>query len=563
MQHHSKSGSVVRIASVLAAGAAFGAAASGQTALLHLKGTSAGEMYGAIAEEVSAGFVFAPNYELVVGVPEDDTNGVDAGRVDVRSATNGTLLYSLYGTNAGDRFGARVTQADLNGDGRIDYLLVGADQRGTGSPGYLALFDPLTGFQLASVPGTVPDSEFGASMAVVRDLDGDAVNDYLVGAPNEDVGVLVGAGVVHVISGVNNLEIATLDGVTAGGHFGWNVLTLGDVDGDSIPDFAVAAPSEGGMGTLTAYSETSPPVQLWQTAGVNALEDFGEAVLSVSDFDGDSIADLLVGAPALLNPSLPGRVALISGATGGQITDVSGPAPADRFGVAIQIGDANGDGVADVYVGAPGVNGPGTDRGAMVVETLASPGVFSFLGVIVGDVDGDSFGSTLALLPISPRPILGDYVAVGVPGHDEPGLPDCGLTVVYATTSSPAAVQGYGTGWPGTNGIPNLVSSAIPAFETSINLTIDNSAGAPTVALLLAGFAQASIPTRAQGTILVSPPWVLIALALPVGQLQMPSVVPTDVRYCGLKVDLQVLEQDFGASRNISFTPALELTLGG
>jgi len=39
--------------------------------------------------------------------------------------------------------------------------------------------------------------------------------------------------------------------------------------------------------------------------------------------------------------------------------------------------------------------------------------------------------------------------------------------------------------------------------------------------------------------------------------------VPTDVRYCGLKVDLQVLEQDFGASRNISFTPALELTLGG
>ena len=123
MQRHSKSEGVVRIAAVLAAGAVLGAAASGQTALLHLKRTTADEMYGAISEEVSAGFVFSPNYELVVGVPEDDTNGADAGRVDVRSATNGTLLYSLYGANAGDRFGARVTQADLNGDGRIDYLL--------------------------------------------------------------------------------------------------------------------------------------------------------------------------------------------------------------------------------------------------------------------------------------------------------------------------------------------------------------------------------------------------------------------------------------------------------
>src|SRR5262245_64040636 len=81
---------IVRIALTLSAGAAYGAAASGQTALLHLKGNTPGEMYGAICEEVSAGFVFSPNYELVVGVPDDDTNGTDAGRVDVRSATNGS-----------------------------------------------------------------------------------------------------------------------------------------------------------------------------------------------------------------------------------------------------------------------------------------------------------------------------------------------------------------------------------------------------------------------------------------------------------------------------------------
>jgi hypothetical protein len=562
MQCGKKSG-VVRFSSMLAASAVLGAAASGQTALLHLKGTTTGEMYGAFTEEVSAGFVFSPNYELVVGVPDDDTNGTDAGRVDVRSATNGQLLYALFGTNPGDRFGARVTKADLNGDGRIDYLLIGADQRGTGNPGYLSIYDPLTGFLLATVSGTAASAEFGASVAVVRDLDGDAVNDYLVGAPGEDVGALAGAGVVHIISGVNNLEIGHLDGSSAGGRFGWNVRSLGDVDGDSTPDFAVAAPADAGVGTVTLFSQSLTPVQGWQAVGATANEDFGESVLQIADVDGDGVSDLLVGAPAIHNPALSGRVSLISGATGVELGSVAGLAPADRFGTAIQIGDADGDGVPDVYVGSPGVNGPGTDRGAMIVESLAAPGTFTFIGAILGDVDGDQFGNSLALLPISPRPILGDYVAVGVPGHDEPGLTDLGMTIVYSTTNSPAAVLGYGAGWPGTNGIPNITASAVPAFETTMTVTIDNSANAPTIGLLIAGFAQASIPTRAQGTILISPPWVLRLLSLPVGQLQLPGPVPTDVRFCGLKVDLQVLEQDFGASRNISFTPGLELTLGG
>src|SRR5262249_41182824 len=301
----------------------------------------------------------------------------------------------------------------------------------------------------------------------------------------------------------------------------------------------------------------------WEAAGTTASEDFGESVLLIDDVDGDGVSELLVGAPAIHKPSLPGRVSLVSGATGVEITSVTGLAPADRFGSAIQIGDVEGDGVPDGCVGAPGVEGPGTDRGAMIVESLTSPGTFQFVGAILGESDGDAFASSLTVLPISPRPILGDYVAIGVPGHDEPGLADAGLTVVYATTNNPASMQGYGAGWPGTNGIPSISVSAVPAFETSITLTVDNSSNSPTVGLLIAGFAQASIPTRAQGAILVSPPWILSALSIPIGQLQLPGVVPTDVRYCGLKIDLQMLEQDFGASRKISFTPGLELTLGG
>src|SRR5262249_35018031 len=162
MRHWKGGRAVARCATIAAASAVAGTAASGQTALLHLKGTAAGGMYGAVTEEGSAGVVFSPDCQLVGGVPGDDTNGADSGRVDVRSATNGQLLFSLHGAGTGDRFGARVTQADLNGDGRIDYLLIGADQRGTGNPGYLSIYDPLTGFLLATVTRAVANSEFGA-----------------------------------------------------------------------------------------------------------------------------------------------------------------------------------------------------------------------------------------------------------------------------------------------------------------------------------------------------------------------------------------------------------------
>ena len=56
---------------------------------------------------------------------------------------------------------------------------------------------------------------------------------------------------------------------------------------------------------------------------------------------------------------------------------------------------------------------------------------------------------------------------------------------------------------------------------------------------------------------------ILTPVGIPVGQLDLNQSVPTDVRYCGLTFDLQCLELDFGATRHISFTPGLEMTLGG
>jgi Tol biopolymer transport system component len=126
----------------------------------------------------------------------------------------------------------------------------------------------------------------------------------------------------------------------------------------------------------------------------------------------------------------------------------------------------------------------------------------------------------------------------------------------------PTAVStAYGSGYPGTHGIPNLSPSGAPVFGSSLTLTIDNSLGQWTPAVLAIGSSQASIPTRAGGTLLVASPNFFVQ-ALPPGGLTIPWSVPLSPAVCGVQVDLQVLELDAGAQYGISFTPGLEWIVG-
>jgi Tol biopolymer transport system component len=124
-----------------------------------------------------------------------------------------------------------------------------------------------------------------------------------------------------------------------------------------------------------------------------------------------------------------------------------------------------------------------------------------------------------------------------------------------------AASVPYGTGYPGSNGIPNLSSSSAPVYGATTTLAIDNSSGAWTPALVAFGFGRASIPTRAGGTLLVDAPSFVVQAIPPTG-LSLPFTVPLDPALCGLTIDLQALELDPGASSGISFTPGLEWTFG-
>jgi len=149
--------------------------------------------------------------DLIIGAHKADFNGIDSGRAYVVFGTTGDLpsvfgLEDLDGTNgfvlngesAYDRAGRSVSSAgDINGDG-IDDLIIGATRGSSnfslGGAGYvvfgsrdawmesinLAALDGTNGFKLE---GEATDDETGRSVSAAGDINGDGVDDLIIGAP--------------------------------------------------------------------------------------------------------------------------------------------------------------------------------------------------------------------------------------------------------------------------------------------------------------------------------------------------------------------------------------------
>jgi len=136
-----------------------------------------------------------------------------------------------------------------------------------------------------------------------------------------------------------------------------------------------------------------------------------------------------------------------------------------------------------------------------------------------------------------------------------------GVKDVFVRDNHGASWTNYGTGLPGTNGVPSFTSSADPVLGTTITLDLANSSGAPTVGVVFAGLQRATIHSNLGGDLLVLPTWTL-PISFSYGNNQFAWSISADPTLAGAIVDLQAVEADSGALKGVSFTAGLELVIG-
>src|SRR5262245_424743 len=246
-------------------------------------------------------------------------------------------VLALTGTSPAGLFGISVAGlGDVDGDGIPDGL-VGAPQYFeipgfSNGPGYALLFSGATGGSVFTLTGTLLGDRFGQSVGRAGDVDGDGVEDLLVGAPGTDAGGLADSGRAFAISGSTGIPLLTLDGTAAGDFFGESVAGVGDIDGDGNSDFVVGAPRSIFPPVAAGYARLfsgAAGALLFQLNGTSAGDLFGASVAGPGDLSGDGVPDLLVGSAAPY-PSL-GVVRTFSGATGAPLLNLNGTSPGDPF----------------------------------------------------------------------------------------------------------------------------------------------------------------------------------------------------------------------------------------
>jgi len=367
-----------------------------------------------IAPDVIQGGRFG---ETVAGIGDVDNDGISdlavgasgvtdaglkhAGRVYLFSGADGTLIRSISSPDPvkGGRFGFSIASAgDLDADGRGD-LVVGAPRArtpGKGRTGAAYLISGGDGSELALLSPPTPrkGSLMGLSVAEARDVTGDNVADFLVGAPGEQVGGRKRAGSVQIFDAAGGFVAGIPNPFPlSSARFGISVATMDDSSGDQIADIVIGADGEdftpgdfAGEVFLFSAAMGSPAFLKGAFSPTfQSFANYGFSVAGLPDLNNDGSGDFAASAPdeSIASVASVGR-AYVQG--GGAMTpiisnlDDPDPHQAGFFGGAIAtLADLTGDGLPEMAVGSELHRDPNGVRAgrAYVVEAKSGALVFT------------------------------------------------------------------------------------------------------------------------------------------------------------------------------------------
>ena len=352
--------------------------------------------------------------------------------------------------------GISVASGDINGDG-YDDIIIGAPKANPGGRTYAG--ETYVIFGSSNPPSTVDLSTQSADITILGDrisdqpdwsgcsvasgdVNGDGLDDVIIGARQKGPFLVPGTevGRTYVIFGFNVPWAVTIDlstqtaditiyGEDALDFFG-AAVTSGDVSGDGYDDIIIGAffaDTPGGTDagkTYVIYGSSSPDSEIdlsTESADITvcgaATEDYSGMTVASGDVNGDGYDDVFISAPQadpggrteagetyiIFGFSTPWPITIDLSTQSADIT-VCGDAAEDFSGYGLASGDVNGDGYADIIIGAYGADPGGRSNAGKtyVILSTSLPSATIDLSTqsadicIYGDDADDGSGSAVA-----------------------------------------------------------------------------------------------------------------------------------------------------------------------